>query len=213
MVRLSVLVLLVCSSVVAQTKVAETAVLTQQGVHSKEYLISLLEDTVGDYLAATGKATEAQWHYKPAPDKWSMADVTEHLILSEIQLYSEVVMAFNAPPRPDLRTQTAGNDSRAIDFILEEGKHVASKMVVPLGSLQSKESLLRALRERREMSIDLVRSKTEDELRTHVVYKSKSSPTPVRDAYQDFLVFALHVTRHMRQVDAIQGSPNYPRSH
>jgi len=57
------------------------------------------------------------------------------------------------------------------------------------------------------MSIDLARSKTEDELRTHVVYNAKSSVTPVRDAYQEFLVFALHATRHMRQVDSIKRGP------
>jgi hypothetical protein len=196
----------------AQNKVTEpVARSTPQSRHDKEYLISLLEDTMRDYLAVTSRATDAQWQFKPAPDRWSLAEVTEHLILSELQLYYEATLAFNAPPRPDLRSRTAGNDSKAIDFILEEGKHVAAKMLTPLGSGADKETLLRALRVRREASIDLVRSKTEEELRTHMIYKDKSSATPVRDAYQEFLVFALHWTRHMRQVDSIEGDRNYPR--
>jgi len=212
MLKLSAWLLLVCLPAAAQNKVTEPDARSRpQSAHGKQYLISLLEDTMRDYLAAAGKATEAQWQFKPAPDRWSLAEVTEHLTLSELQLYYEVTMAFNAPARPDLRSQIAGNDSKAIDFILEEGKHVAAKMVTPLGSGANKEILLRALRVRREASIELLRGKTEEELRTHMVYKDRSSVTPVRDAYQEFLVFALHWTRHMRQVDSIQGDRNYPR--
>jgi len=196
--------LLLCFSGAAQTQTAP--------VHDKEYLISLLESTLRDFTAAAGKATEAQWNFKPAPDKWSLAEVAEHLMLSEIQMYFEVLMAFNAPAHPELRAQTAGNDSKAIDFILEDGKHVANRMMVPLGYRGSKESLLQALKDRRQMSIDLARAKSEEELRTHMVYKDKANKTPIRDAYQDLLVFALHITRHMRQVDSIQSDPNYPRA-
>jgi hypothetical protein len=203
---------LVCLPSPAQTKAREAGVkASPQPTHDKAYLISLMQETVRDFVAATGKANDAQWRFKPAPDRWSLSEVAEHLILSEIQFYSELAMAFNAPAHPELSRQTAGNDSKAIDFILEEGKHISSKMVVPLGSTASRESLLRALGERREMALDLIRAKTDEELRTHMVYKVPSNATPVRDAYQECLVFALHMTRHMRQVDSIFGDPKFPR--
>jgi len=108
LVKLSAWLLLFCLPAAAQNKVTEpVARSSPQARHDKEYLISLLEDTMRDYLAVTSRATDAQWQFRPAPDRWSLAEVTEHLILSELQLYYEVTLAFNAPPRPDLRSRTA----------------------------------------------------------------------------------------------------------
>ncbi|MFQ5696076.1 MAG: DUF1579 family protein, partial [Terriglobia bacterium] len=42
-----------------------------------------LEATRLGLLDATADLSEAQWHFKPAPDRWSVAEIVEHLALSE----------------------------------------------------------------------------------------------------------------------------------
>ena len=42
-----------------------------------------LESTKQGVLDATAGLSEAQWNFKPAPDRWSIAEVTEHIAAAE----------------------------------------------------------------------------------------------------------------------------------
>jgi hypothetical protein len=39
-------------------------------------VVRLLEDTRDDFLATVDGVTDAQWHFRPAADGWSVADIT-----------------------------------------------------------------------------------------------------------------------------------------
>ena len=41
--------------------------------------VKYLEKTRAAVVAATKGLSEAQWNFKAAPDKWSVAEVTEHI--------------------------------------------------------------------------------------------------------------------------------------
>jgi hypothetical protein len=43
----------------------------------------LLTQTQKDFLKSIDGLSEAQWKFKPAPDRWSVAEVAEHIALSE----------------------------------------------------------------------------------------------------------------------------------
>ena len=45
--------------------------------------IKYLEQTRAGVIAATKGLTEAQWNFKPATNKWSVAEVTEHIAAAE----------------------------------------------------------------------------------------------------------------------------------
>src|SRR4051794_12858442 len=45
--------------------------------------LSYLEETRAEVLAATKGLSEAQWNFKPAPDRWSVAEVAEHIASAE----------------------------------------------------------------------------------------------------------------------------------
>ena len=64
-------------------------------------------------IDATKDLSPAQWNFKAAPDKWSIAEVTEHIAAAEdflMGMVKEKVMT--APPRP------AGDDVAAIDAMV-----------------------------------------------------------------------------------------------
>src|ERR1043166_10076259 len=75
--------------------------------------IQYLEKTRAGVLAATKGLSEAQWNFKPATNRWSVAEVTEHIAAAEdflMDLIQEQVM--KAPAR------TNAVDVSAIDELV-----------------------------------------------------------------------------------------------
>jgi hypothetical protein len=48
----------------------------------KDRALQYLESTKKDVLEATKGLSEAQWNFRPAPDRWSVAQVMEHVAAS-----------------------------------------------------------------------------------------------------------------------------------
>src|SRR6516162_164129 len=49
----------------------------------KERALQYLETTKKNVLEATKGLSEAQWNFKPGPDRWSVAQVMEHIAAAE----------------------------------------------------------------------------------------------------------------------------------
>src|SRR4051794_13926411 len=71
-----------------------------------------LERTRAALVAATKGLSEAQWKFKPAPDRWSVAEVVEHIALAEDMMLDNAKKAMQSPAgKPD-------RDYKAIDKTL-----------------------------------------------------------------------------------------------
>src|SRR6266705_3892759 len=76
----------------------------------RDRVIKYLESTRQGVQDATAGLSQAQWNFKPAPDRWSVAEVTEHIAAAEDFLRGMVTdQVMKAPSRP------AGEDVKAID--------------------------------------------------------------------------------------------------
>lgn len=51
-------------------------------------VVGMLEANSRKFLANIENISEAQWHYKPSADKWSVTETAEHITLSEGMLLS-----------------------------------------------------------------------------------------------------------------------------
>src|ERR1700720_2202674 len=75
----------------------------------KERALQYLESTKHGVLDATRGLSEAQWNFKSAPDRWSVAEVVEHLAAAEDMIRAmdqEQVMKTPAiPPRDPAELQ------------------------------------------------------------------------------------------------------------
>src|SRR5712675_2802825 len=70
----------------------------------KERALQYLESTKKGVVDATKGLSDAQWNFKPAPDRWSIAEVMEHLAAAEDMLRTmdqEQVMKSPAIPARD----------------------------------------------------------------------------------------------------------------
>src|SRR5215472_11039978 len=86
---------------------ADAAMTSQERADALKWL----EESRQEFLAAIDGLSEAQWKWKPAPDRWSVGEVAEHIVLAEASQFANVRKAPAAPVDPDWekslsRTQT-----------------------------------------------------------------------------------------------------------
>ena len=72
----------------------------------REHALQYLESTRKDVLDATNGLSEAQWNFKPGPDRWSVAQVMEHIAASEDFIRVDFVRRRSWFCRPESRGAT-----------------------------------------------------------------------------------------------------------
>ncbi len=169
--------------------------------------IKYLETTRKNILEATKGLSEAQWSFKPGPDRWSVAEVTEHIAAAEDMLFGMVTdQVMKAPPRPE------GDDVKAIDELIlaripdRSQKAQAPEQLRPTNRYGSPDASLKHFAESRSRTVDFLQ-KTAD-LRAHAV----DGPLGKKlDAYQWILFIAAHSERHTKQINEVKADPNFPK--
>jgi len=77
----------------------------------KDRGLQYLESTKKGVLDATKGLSDAQWNFKPAPDRWSVAQVMEHLAAAEDLLrgmdQEQVMKSPEVPARDAVETKKA----------------------------------------------------------------------------------------------------------
>jgi uncharacterized damage-inducible protein DinB len=170
----------------------------------REKALRYLEETRAGVGDAVKGLSDAQWKFKPAADRWSIAEVVEHLALVEDVVKTTLGKLDQAPAgAPD-------RDPKKIDaMILAEvpdrsKKFQASAAISPTGRWTTAEALDR-IRSTRNQIAEVLRS-TPD-LRRHVIDHPAFGPL---DGYQWILAVAGHTARHTKQILEIKANPHFP---
>jgi len=173
----------------------------------RDRALQYLESTKQGVLDATAGLSEAQWNFKPGPDRWSVAEVTEHIATAEgflRGLITEKVMS--APPRPE------GEDVKAIDELVlsavpDRTQHrQAPEPLKPANQYGSPQGSLKKCVESRGVTEEFLR--THDDLRAHAI----DSPLGKKlDAYEWVLFIGAHSARHTKQILEVKADPNFPK--
>jgi len=190
-------------AVLAFSAVAAAASLTE--AEKKEGLVQL-ERTRAGVIEATKGLSEAQWKFKPAPDRWSVAEVMEHIALSEDMLFENTSKnVMNAPAGKADRDPKAG-DKMVLSVIPDRtNKAKAPDPLVPTGRWTPQQSLDHFLKSRTR-TVEYLKSTPG--LRDHVVASPIGEPL---DAYQWLLFTSAHSERHTKQMLEVKADPNYPK--
>jgi uncharacterized damage-inducible protein DinB len=174
----------------------------------RDRAMKYLESTKQGVLDATAGLSEAQWNFKPGPDRWSVAEVTEHIAAAEDMLRGLITdKVMTAPPRSD------GDDVKAIDEMVltmipdRSHKAQAPEPLKPTNRFGSPQGSLKHFTESRAQTEDFLR--THDDLRAHAI----DSPIEKKlDAYEWVLFIAAHSERHTKQILEVKADPNFPKS-
>src|SRR5215813_10672991 len=73
--------------------------------------VAELEGSKKAFLDATKGLSEAQWNFKAAPDRWSIAECAEHIALAEGFIFGRISDGvMKTPLTPEKREATKGKD-------------------------------------------------------------------------------------------------------
>ena len=173
----------------------------------RDRAMKYLETTKQGVLDATAGLSEAQWNFKAGPDRWSIAEVTEHIATAEGYLRTMIIeQVMKAPPRPD------GDSVEAIDEMVltmvpdRTQKRQAPEPLKPANRYGSPEGSLKAFTDSRAQTEDFL--STHDDLRAHAT----DSPMGKKlDAYEWILFIGAHSARHTKQILEVKADPNFPK--
>jgi hypothetical protein len=194
---LSILALSICFlGANAQTKLWTEA--------DRQYHLQHFQRTRDSLARETEKLTDAQWHFKEAPDRWSIAEIVEHLALWEVIFAREVNIMLRSKPDPGL-LHVARTDSSYLAQIMEEKLHHSPDYSKPTGFIRGKNNLAFFLGIN-EQTINFVRN-TDADLKA---YFEPTGGGGMRNVHQVYLVQWGHVDRHLRQIKKVKGHPGFP---
>jgi hypothetical protein len=188
-----------------------TVVARAQGVSQaeKDHALQYLESTKKGVLEATKGLSDAQWNFKPAPDRWSVAEVIEHLAAAEDMLRGmtqEQVMKTPAIPARD-SAELKKIDDAVIAMVPDRSHKVdAPEPLRPTNRFGSPVDAQRHFLESRATTEEYL--KTTPDLRAHAV----DSPMGMKlDGYEWVLLIAGHSERHTKQMLEVKADPNFPK--
>lgn len=199
-------VFLTAMSVPAQTKMGKDPRMTAE---EKARIIKWFIDSEKEYLSAIENLTDAQWSYKPASFRWSAGEVAEHIVLTEIALFSTVEQSLASPVNPDWEAKTAGK-AQFIERVMPSrtGRAQAPIEVRPSGKL-TRDEIIKKFKEFRAKAMAFA-EKTDLPLKAHTL----DHPFPVfstLSAYDWLLYIPLHTMRHNKQIAEVKSSSGYPK--
>src|SRR6201993_999717 len=160
----------------------------------KDKALQYLETTKKNVLEATKGLSEAQWNFKAARDRWSVAQVMEHIAASEDfirgMLKEKVMMA----PAGEAGRDVKKTDDAVLAMVPDRTtKAQAPEPLVPTNRFGSPDGAIRHFVESRAATEDFL--KTSTGLRDHVA----DSPMGKLDGYEFVLLIAAHSERHTKQ--------------
>jgi hypothetical protein len=195
------LILLACMGTAAAARGQELS------YADKERAMQYLESTKKNIVDATKGLSTAQWSFKSAPDRWSVAEVMEHIAAAEDLLRGMIVeKAMKAPPEPgrDLKK----TDDAVVAMIPDRShKLQAPEPLKPTNRYGSPEGAVKHFLDSRAQTEEFLNS-TPD-LRQHV----SESPMGMKlDAYEWILFLTAHSERHLKQIQEVRADANFPKA-
>lgn len=196
------------TSLVLAQQLASTATKSSLTDAERRYAIDLFQKTKTDLLQTVSGLSAAQLTYKPASDRWSIADCLEHIAVAEIGIFQVEQGAMQAPSDATRRAEIKVTDQQVVSRLTNRGGKVQSPEILkPTGRFPTAAAALQVFSQQRDKIIDYLKT-TPDDLRTHYW---QHPATGVIDAYQTLLLLAAHTERHRMQIDEVKAGQGFPQ--
>ena len=194
-------------SAIAQT--APTTAPTQLTAEERESALKQFQSTRDNFLKSIAGLSQKQWTFKSAPDRWSVAEVAEHIAVSESTLFGLVQQRImQSPAAPEKREQVKGKDQMILEKMPDRShKAQAPEFLRPTGRWATEADLTKAFEDSRKTTMDYIRT-TNDDLRDHFFDHPVFGPL---DGYQWLLLISAHSARHTAQIEEVKADPNFPK--
>jgi uncharacterized damage-inducible protein DinB len=191
-------------AVVVIATVVSAAGLTEA---DKKEGLAQLDRTRTGVVEATNGLSERQWLFKPGPDRWSVAEVLEHIVVVEEFLLENTARDVMKAPAGKPDRDYTSTDKLVLAAIADRTQRArAPEQAQPTGRWSPQETLEQFLKVRARTTEFL---KSTPGLRDHVVDSPLGQPL---DAYQWLLFISAHSDRHAKQILEVKAHPDFPKN-
>lgn len=172
-----------------------------------------LQQTRDYAIGATKGLSDAQWNFKPAPDRWSIAEIVEHMVLAQelalgpirAQLAKAGAVSTSMEPKQVDQLVLAKMPDRSVKF-------QAPEILQPTGRWTGPVALERLKKNYAQLTQYL---ESTPDLRQHAIealpiQAMSNGAVKTMDGYQWVLAMAAHVERHTKQILEVKADPRYP---
>jgi len=174
----------------------------------KELTAKHLEESREALVAATKGLSAAQWSFRETPERWSAAEIAEHLAASEdllFQLVTEQVMKTEkmAEPLPNVEE----TDKQVLAFLTDRSKKFqAPEPLQPTNRFETPEKAMEHFLASRARTLEYLKSTPDLRL-----YAMEGPGGQKRDAQQWLLFISGHTVRHTLQLNEVKAHADYPK--
>lgn len=158
--------------------------------------------------AALEGLTDEELAFKESEDRWSIGEVAEHIVMSEVAFQGFLETALTAYAAPETRTDSTATDEMVVGVMADRtAKYEAPDTAQPTGEFKTAAEAIEAFDAARAKTLEILEANGDKNLRDHFVAHPAMGPL---DAHQWFLFAVGHCARHTEQIDQVKAHQNYP---
>jgi len=172
----------------------------------REFLLKNLQEGRDVFLRSFEGLSEVQLHFKPQPDRWSIADCIEHIVLAEDTMYVKATQGTENPNGDSLDPEKGERFTAAV--VARRRRVDAPAPMRPANRFASADTARNQFLEQRERAIAYARACSEDLRHLFAMHPLLGEI----DCYRFLLLLALHPARHAAQIEEIKGDPAFPKA-
>jgi len=175
----------------------------------RDRAMSELHATRKRFLDSIAGLSQAQWNFKPAPQVWSIAQIADHVVVSEAELFDALRKTILASPaQPGKRGSLKAKDEQVLKVFPDRSqKRKAPANLEPAGKWATQSAAVSEFKKLRDAHIAYV-DQTQDDLRAHF---TENRVVGEIDAYQWMLLISAHTERHVLQIEEVKANAKYPK--
>ncbi len=174
----------------------------------RDRALKYLESTRAQVVEISTKLSDAQWRWKQAPERWSVAECVEHISATEEFVFGRMMSAMKEAPQPDKKAAAKGREELVVRAVPSRATRVqAPEEVRPTGRWPQRDEQVKAYEGIRGKTVEFART-TQADLRSHFYPHFILKDL---DVYQWLLFLAAHNDRHLAQIREVMADPGFPK--
>lgn len=172
----------------------------------REFALKYLGETKDDFVKQITGISDTQLNFRAAPNKWTVAEVAEHIILSEGTILGLIQGQILKSPENTSDVFRTKDTGVILAITNRSQKFTAPEMLKPTARFKNREELLTNFEKARNQTIEFVKS-NKINMRGHFF---ENPLMGMIDGYQWLLFLNGHTDRHLSQLKEVKADAAYP---
>jgi DinB superfamily len=177
--------------------------------HNIADIFEMIEKADTRFAASIAGLTDIQQNFRPAPDRWTIAENAEHISIVNsgfLRLTHKLLKKAEADPKPAIADLELLSVTMTDEGELKPGKWSAPEMVLPQGSV----CVADAMAKNQSVLNDLFNLRSRLELVDLSEQTWRHPMLGELNLYQWLLLLGEHEERHRLQIEVIKASTGFP---